>query len=43
MPRLCEVADIADKLLDAPGRELVGKNWAKRFVTRSAELKMAFN
>ena len=25
-PRLCEVADIADKLLTARGRKLVGKN-----------------
>jgi hypothetical protein len=42
-PRLCEVADIADKLLAARGGEPVGKHWAERFVTRSAELKMAFN
>ena len=42
-PRLCEVADIADKLLSIRGGELVGKNWAERFVTRSDELKMAFN
>jgi hypothetical protein len=42
-PRLCKVADIADKLLGIRGRELVGKNWAKRFVTRLDELKMAFN
>ena len=25
------------------GAELVGKRWAKRFVTRSDKLKMAFN
>ena len=43
MPRLCEVADIADKLLGVRGGNPVGKCWAERFVTRSAELKMAFN
>jgi hypothetical protein len=37
------VADIADKLLGVRGGQPVGKCWAKRFVTRSAELKMAFN
>ena len=42
-PRLCEVADIADKLLSIRGGELVGKNWAERFVTHSDKLKMAFN
>ena len=42
-PRLCEVADMADKLLAVRGGEPVGKHWAERFVTRSAELKMAFN
>jgi hypothetical protein len=42
-PRLCEVADIADKLLAERGEELVGKNWPERFVTRTDELKMAFN
>jgi hypothetical protein len=40
-PRLCEKADMADKLLGSD--ELVGKHWAERFVTRSDELKMAFN
>jgi len=34
---------MADKLLGARGRELVGKNWAKRFVTRLDKLKIAFN
>jgi hypothetical protein len=34
---------MADKLLAARGGELVGKCWAERFVTRSNELKMAFN
>jgi hypothetical protein len=42
-PRLCEVADMADKLLSTRGKEPVGKNWPERFVTRSDELKMAFN
>ena len=42
-PRLCEVADMADKLLAVRGGEPVGKCWAERFATRSAELKMAFN
>jgi hypothetical protein len=42
-PRLCEVADMADKLLGVRGGKPVGKCWAERFVTRSAELKMAFN
>tara|TARA_R110002003_G_scaffold88_10_gene7124 strand:- start:909 stop:1532 length:624 start_codon:yes stop_codon:yes gene_type:complete len=34
---------MADKLLDIRGGKPVGKCWAERFVTRSAELKMAFN
>jgi hypothetical protein len=34
---------MADKLLGIRGGELVGKNWAERFVTRSDKLKMAFN
>jgi hypothetical protein len=42
-PRLYELADIADKLLGVRGGEPVGKHWAKRFVTRSNELKIAFN
>jgi hypothetical protein len=42
-PRLCKVADMADKLLAVRSGELVGKHWAERFVTCSAELKMAFN
>ena len=42
-PRLCEVADMADKLLGIRGGQSVGKNWADRFVTRSPELKMAFS
>jgi hypothetical protein len=37
------VADIADKLLGVRGGKPVGKCWAERFVTRSAELKIAFN
>jgi hypothetical protein len=39
-PRLCEVADMADKLLGVRGGEPVGKHWAERFVTRSDELKI---
>jgi hypothetical protein len=42
-PRLCEVADMADKLLGVRGGKPVGKHWAERLVTRSDELKMAFN
>jgi hypothetical protein len=42
-PRLCEVADIADKLLGVRGGEPVSKYWAERFVTRSDQLKIAFN
>src|SRR5277367_4651592 len=42
-PRLCEVADMADKLLGIRSSRLVGKHWAERFITRSNELKMAFN
>jgi hypothetical protein len=34
---------MADKLLGGRGGEPVGKCWARRFVTRSDELKMAFN
>jgi hypothetical protein len=34
---------MADKLLAVRGREPVGKNWLERFVTRTDELKMAFN
>jgi DDE superfamily endonuclease len=42
-PRLCEVADMADKLLTTRGGIPVGKNWPGRFVSRTEELKMAFN
>jgi hypothetical protein len=42
-PQLCEVADMADKLLAIRGGKPVSKCWPDRFVTRSAELKMAFN
>ena len=42
-PRLCEVTDMANKLLAARGEQQVGKRWAERFVARSDELKMAFN
>jgi hypothetical protein len=40
---LCEVADIADKVLGLQGGELVSKCWVKRFATRSDKLKIAFN
>jgi hypothetical protein len=43
VPQLCEVADIADKLLAIRSGEPVGKHWAECFVTRSAELEMAFS
>jgi hypothetical protein len=42
-PGLCEVADMANKLLGVRGGKPVGKNWATRFVTRPNALKMAFN
>jgi RecB family endonuclease NucS len=34
---------MADKLLAARGGTSVGKNWPGRFVSRTEELKMAFN
>jgi hypothetical protein len=34
---------MADKVLGVRGSKPVGKHWAKRFVTRSDELKIAFN
>ena len=34
---------MADRLLAIRGGQPVGKKWAERFVTRSPELKMAFN
>ena len=42
-PQLCEVADMADKLLAVRGGTPVGKLWSGRFVSRTKELKMAFN
>jgi hypothetical protein len=42
-PRLGEVEDMANKLLEARGGGKVGKNWTSRFVERSDELKMSFN
>ena len=42
-PRLCEVEDIANKILASRTDIRVGKNWAQRFVTRTEELKIAFN
>jgi len=34
---------MVNKLLDARGKELVGKNWVERFVARLDKLKIAFN
>jgi hypothetical protein len=42
-PRLCEVEDMADKLLGVRGGEPVGKHWAERFMMRSDKLDMAFS
>ena len=42
-PQLCEVADMANEFLAVRGGEPVGKRWAETLVTRSKELKMAFN
>ena len=42
-PRLCEVEDMANKILATRTEERVGKCWASRFVTRTDELKIAFN
>src|SRR5204863_8391145 len=36
-PRLCEVEDMANKLLEARGQEKGGKNWTSRLVARSDE------
>jgi hypothetical protein len=42
-PRLCEVEDMATKLLRVRDGQPLGKCWAERFVTRTEELKTAFN
>src|SRR5690348_16990948 len=42
-PRLCEVEDIANKILGVRTEIRVGKNWAHRFVSRTDKLKIAFN
>lgn len=42
-PRICEVEDMANKLLEVRGQGKVGKCWASRFIKRSDELKMSFN
>jgi hypothetical protein len=34
---------MVDKVLGVRGSELVSKHWAKRFMTRSDKLKIAFN
>ncbi|KAI1676184.1 hypothetical protein KJE20_14240, partial [Pyrenophora tritici-repentis] len=41
-PRLCEVADMSEKLRVRDGQPL-GKNWPERFVSRTDELRTAFN
>jgi hypothetical protein len=41
-PRVCEVADMADKLLEVRDGEPVGKCWAERFILRSDELRTVF-
>jgi hypothetical protein len=42
-PTLAEVADMARKIVVPQDGLPIGKNWARRFVTRSDELRMAFN
>jgi hypothetical protein len=42
-PRLCEVDNIANKLLGIRGSGVVGKHWAERFILRLDKLKIAFN
>jgi hypothetical protein len=42
-PQLCEVADMAEKLLRERDGQPLGKCWAERFVTRTDELKTAFS
>jgi hypothetical protein len=37
------VADIADKLLGVRGSKPISKHWVERLVTRSDELKTAFD
>ena len=42
-PRLADVEDMANYLLEARGGKRVGKCWAQRFVARRPELKTRFN
>jgi hypothetical protein len=42
-PRLADVEDMANYLLEARGGKRVGKRWAERFVARRPELKTRFN
>jgi hypothetical protein len=42
-PRLADVEDMANYLLEARGAKRVGKCWAQRFVSRRPELKTRFN
>ena len=42
-PRLADVEDMANLILESRGRQRVGKLWAHRFVQRRPELKTRFN
>ena len=42
-PRLADVEDMANYLLETRGGKRVGKCWAQRFVARRLELKTRFN
>jgi hypothetical protein len=42
-PRLADIEDMANYLLEARGAKRVGKCWAQRFVARRPELKTRFN
>lgn len=42
-PRVVDVGDMADLLLQKRGARHVGKNWPDRFVVRRPELKTRFN
>jgi hypothetical protein len=42
-PRLADVEDMANYLLEKRGAKRVGKCWAQRFVARRPELKTRFN
>ena len=42
-PQLAAVKDMADLLLAARGKDLVGVNWASNFVKWMPKLKVKFN